>query len=656
MKQSHRGFSLVEVLVAMAVMATGLLAVATFQSDLISGSGTNKARSEALALAQARIEQFRNYSNRSEFDTSFADTNSAYVTEATINGTNAVFTPKYAITASGDVKTVEVWMEWKDRQDETQHVALTTQVGWEPPRSGGDIVNDNRGELVPSATGRAYLGEGTLPQNATTSDNGDGTKLYEDGNDLKLAVGDDIVLTLRDACQTQTCIDFVKIKGKVYIDTGTASNVDPGDVYVKASDAAYCHRYYHNQQDQAVDVTADTTDAEATASGDYKYFYYTCYLGGGWHGNIGILLSGGIQQTDKICQGDPTSADDYADPVISARRVYRGMLYKIDNNNQSGKEEIPNTNGLIRYYSVGIEDQTELPVPGSSQASHDFVIASMAVGDTTGDKCISAGTMVRGDATIDGTEGALFSGVPTDFVCLNPSYVDTYDTGVYGVDDHCPFDPSDPPSLHYSIAGWIFVTGPADYSEQVAGMNVVTSDGAGNCSLTAFAFDADTGYLGKYTCDIFDWGSGWTGYVEIKPNTDLIGCSTTRVSYSGTQQDLTDQNLYCTAGDVVYVSGSVSVPNNHELISAAIDGNAARCTVTLNTQTGNYDYECNTVDIDQDTETWTGTITFTSNSGVICHANGPETNPSTVTYTSLGIGRHVDNFTIERNTQHCGMH
>ena len=68
MKRTHRGFSLVEVLVAMAVMATGLLAVATFQSDLISGSGTNKARSEALALAQARIEQLRNFRTRAEFD------------------------------------------------------------------------------------------------------------------------------------------------------------------------------------------------------------------------------------------------------------------------------------------------------------------------------------------------------------------------------------------------------------------------------------------------------------------------------------------------------------------------------------------------------------------------------------------------------------
>jgi prepilin-type N-terminal cleavage/methylation domain-containing protein len=661
MKHTHRGFSLIEVLVAMAVMATGLLAVATFQSELISGSGNNKARSEALALAQARIEQFRNYSDRSEFDTTFADTNSTYVTETNITGTNAVFTPKYAISGTGDVKTVEVYIEWTDRQDETQHVALTTEVGWESPRSVGDIVNDNRGELIPDATGRAYLGEGTLPDGATTTDNGDGTKLYEDGDNLKLVVGNDIVLTLEDACQTDTCIGFVKIKGKVYIDTGSTPTLDPGDVYVKASDAAYCHRYYYNNSGNAVDVAAATTDAEATSGGDYKFFHYTCYLGGGWHGNIGILLAGGIQQTDKICQGDPTSEDAYADPVISARRVYRGMLYKIDGSTTSGKEEIPNTNGLIRYYSVGVADQTVLPVPIDAQPAHfdgpehDFVVASMAVGDTTGDKCISAGTMVRTDANFGGTDGALFAGVPTDFVCLNPSYVDSYDTQIYGVDNSCPFDPSDPPTLHYSITGNIIVVGPAEYATQVDGMNVVTSDGSGNCSLDPFAFSDVLGYLGKYTCDIYDWGNGWTGYVEIKPNTDLIGCDNTRVSYSGVQQDLTEQDLSCTAGDVVYVSGSVTAPMHHELLSAAIDGETGRCTVTYNTNTGNYDYECNTVNLDAN-NTWTGYITFTANDGVICHANGPESISSAVTYTGLAIGRHVDNFTIERGTMQCTLH
>jgi hypothetical protein len=473
-------------------------------------------------------------------------------------------------------------------------------------------------------------------------------------------VGDDIVLTLKDACQTDTCINFVKIKGKVYIDTATAPTIKPGDVYVKASDAAYCQRYYYNDQGVVVGVAADTTDAEATANGDYKFFHYTCYLGGGWHGNIGILLNGGIQQTHKICQGDPTTDDASADPVISARRVYRGMLYKKD---ADGKPVvIPDSGGLIRYYSVGIADQTVLPVPVPDQSphndepEHDFVVSIMAVGDTTGDKCISSHVMVRSDATVDGTEGALFAGVPTDFVCLNPSYVDTYDTDTYGAQDHCPFDPSDPPSLHYIIEGSVFVTGPAEYSDEVAGMSVVTSDGAGNCSLTSFAFDGTSAYIGKYTCDIFDWGSGWIGYVEIKPNTDFIGCDTTRVSYSGTQQDLTDQNLSCTAGDVVYVSGSVSVPNNYELRSAAIEGDAARCTVTLNPNTDDYDYECNTVDIDADTQTWSGYITFTASNGVICNANGPETNPSNVTYTNLGIGRHTDNFSVKINAMQCGFH
>ena len=75
MKNSMRGFGMTEVLVSIVVMATGLLAVANLQTSLISDSGTSKARGEALALAQSRIEEFRNYTNdittTDEFETAY---------------------------------------------------------------------------------------------------------------------------------------------------------------------------------------------------------------------------------------------------------------------------------------------------------------------------------------------------------------------------------------------------------------------------------------------------------------------------------------------------------------------------------------------------------------------------------------------------------
>lgn len=58
-KQS--GFSLIEVLIAISVLAVGLIAMARFQATVLQGSSLARERSEAVALAEQKIEQLRNY-------------------------------------------------------------------------------------------------------------------------------------------------------------------------------------------------------------------------------------------------------------------------------------------------------------------------------------------------------------------------------------------------------------------------------------------------------------------------------------------------------------------------------------------------------------------------------------------------------------------
>lgn len=58
-KQS--GFSLIEVLIAISVLAVGLIAMARFQATVLQGSSLARERSEAVALAEQKIEELRNY-------------------------------------------------------------------------------------------------------------------------------------------------------------------------------------------------------------------------------------------------------------------------------------------------------------------------------------------------------------------------------------------------------------------------------------------------------------------------------------------------------------------------------------------------------------------------------------------------------------------
>jgi prepilin-type N-terminal cleavage/methylation domain-containing protein len=60
-RRAARGFSMIEVLVAAAVLAVGLLAVASLQVSMIRASGDSKAYSVALSLAKDKIEELRNF-------------------------------------------------------------------------------------------------------------------------------------------------------------------------------------------------------------------------------------------------------------------------------------------------------------------------------------------------------------------------------------------------------------------------------------------------------------------------------------------------------------------------------------------------------------------------------------------------------------------
>lgn len=645
MFRAQKGFSLIEVMIAFAVTAIGLLAIASFQSNLFSESGTSKAKAEALSIAQARLDEFRNYSSTVADQTGFDTTFTAVTDQAdgTVDGKNATFTKTYTISGAAEkTKTISINVSWADAQGTSQSVALSSNVGFESPRTVGDLANNDATPLIDSATGRAHLGEGTT--SGTATGNGDGTGIVDEDGDRKLTFGTEggenvVVLTLDNACTTGTCTDFVKIKGRVYIDTSSQNTMQPGDVFVKASDAAFCHRYYLDALNgsYAGNVTNSTTtsDTPHTANGDYEVFEYTCYLGGGWHGNIGILLTGGIQQSDKFCQGDPTSANSWEIPVIAARRAYRGMLYKKDADGNPAFD----AEGMVIYASIGVQDGITLPDPNTSDKSHDYVIAKMAASDVEGEKCITAGAMMRTDSdeNSDTVMGDRFAGNPTDFVCLNGpnaedpveqyGYIDypesaTYPVSSYGSNDNCPFDPTDPPVSRKTIAGTITVSDAADLVDDndIQGITLQTSDGPGNCTLLNFNSAAKTI---EYSCNYYLWSdtSTWTGTTSLSTNTTAFGCAPNQHAHSAISADQSDKDYSCSTGTSLPISGSVSVVADNSEDMAAIVDNISLATSDgivcaldpFDPDGGTYTagYECEVIDSGSG---WTGNVNLSLNS------------------------------------------
>ncbi len=244
------GFSLIEALIALTVASVGMLGIAHMQSKIVHQSSASKSRSEATSLVQEKVEQLRNFTTK-DFDTALANTTSPAPSES-IDGNNAQFTRSWEITTDGNMKNVEVTVSWTDAWNLAQQVNLATAITWEDPRG---VASTPSVSMLDSATGRATLGEGNISDRGITLDetpewDGDGgtnsipdgiMRKYASDGDLLLVDPSDgtIVLTLDQACTSGACTDFVTISGTIYIDT-LSNHANPSDVYIKASDAAYC--------------------------------------------------------------------------------------------------------------------------------------------------------------------------------------------------------------------------------------------------------------------------------------------------------------------------------------------------------------------------------------------------------------------------------
>ena len=161
MKQLHfqrhtpqAGFTLIEALIALLVMSFGMLALAGMQIAMTRNSDVAKQRSEAVRLAQLKMEQLRSFDglNVSAFTTYTYGVN---VVSSTANEsicptcaapldstTNTTFTRSWTVTRSDGVtaaaatdpqKWINVVVVWTDRANQLQRVTLNSVIARNDP-------------------------------------------------------------------------------------------------------------------------------------------------------------------------------------------------------------------------------------------------------------------------------------------------------------------------------------------------------------------------------------------------------------------------------------------------------------------------------------------------------------------------------------------
>lgn len=349
-----KGVILIEALVAILIVALGMLGIVKLEGYLIASTGLAKARAEAMALAEDKIEETR----------AQLDEDSLIDSEPTaVTGTNATFTVSSTITDTlpTTAKHVDVTVSWTDERGAGQSVNLQSLIAWEDPKKVARL--DAESTSPPSVrppTGQAERGKTSYPGEipGTPSNDGvSGTNLHtHDGvTELIDTNTGKVILYLKPNGDVPQ--QFATISGRIYLDIkNPAANAD--DVLVRLSSEGQC--FYKNQ----------SADVVAASSPTPAYFPYICYVGPAWYGNVGVLITS-KGKAPKICVGSSGVTDNrdttspHATPAYI--RTYRGF-----------KE---NTDNQLRYSATGVaggstypDDGYPRPTSGDGHYLHDFVL------------------------------------------------------------------------------------------------------------------------------------------------------------------------------------------------------------------------------------------------------------------------------------------
>ncbi|MDO8250785.1 MAG: InlB B-repeat-containing protein [Rhodoferax sp.] len=144
-RRGQLGFSIIEALISVVIMGFGILSLAGMQGALSRNSDDAKQRTEAVRLAQEKIESLRSYTGISSTVVGQGTTSNTALNWNALTGstdsitTNAVYTRTWTIGgASGDpMRGLTVSVAWTDRANEAQTISLSSVLSKTDPSDSG---------------------------------------------------------------------------------------------------------------------------------------------------------------------------------------------------------------------------------------------------------------------------------------------------------------------------------------------------------------------------------------------------------------------------------------------------------------------------------------------------------------------------------------
>ena len=174
-KFQQTGFSLIEILVSIVVLAIALAALAKFQGGLMRGGGEARSRSVAVGLAEEKLNDLRSFSEINGTDSSvfyYAEigSNTGGLKEADnslplpsgpvdsdrLPDANAVYNLNWSVVDSADsvgaqptYKDVTVAVSWTDQSGIAQSVSLSGKISASSPAAAARAANQPEAQAQP---------------------------------------------------------------------------------------------------------------------------------------------------------------------------------------------------------------------------------------------------------------------------------------------------------------------------------------------------------------------------------------------------------------------------------------------------------------------------------------------------------------------------
>ena len=524
-KSRHIGFVLIEALIALMLISVGLVAVSKLQVLSLSGAGEAKSRSEAAVLSQKKLEQLRNILLRGSFTGAPLASNTA-----TVVGTNATYAMTWTVStpsATLEQRLLSLTTTWTDARNVAQRLDLNSLIAWDDPGSQVKLNLPPGGALI-APTGSAQRGSGIVVSTTGSTQNTDRSRILVDANgrtSLLSSAGNELLVLPAKNGQAQL---FTTITGRIYFDL-SVTTPRPNEVQVRLSSEGEC--IYADSQ---VQNKSSLTTASA-GSTTYGYFTYTCYVGPGWYGNVGILFDdtvSGNAANSTLCIGDPAFNGGVSDstlisahPVESATRSYRGFK------GTSGAYLSTGVAGGRKYglsVAGGVSNQAApfdgRPLPSAYPSYYPTVTVGGSTDYFNQDFLI---TRITGSGSCYAKmTGGLFTRNAGQYVCVNPDNDPASDV--------CPpvwpgFTVGSGGSINYTLTVALAGTGTGTVTSSPAGISCgATCSGSfasgSSVTLTAAANSGST-------------FASWTNCPSVSGNTctvSLTGTSTVTATFSTT--------------------------------------------------------------------------------------------------------------------------